>query len=125
MSNRWSRRAPDTGRPSDGPVRALGSLDPGVDDVGYWNRFEGWVLAAAGPELARRRLIADVTVGHVLTSWARTLVPTALVAAALAGLLLMSDSRAPAPLPLSVEEMLVADLGEEPIPAVAFVAESF
>ena len=113
----------------------LRALDPGADDPTYWFRFRSWVVESAGPELARRRLIADVTVGDVLQSWSRTLVPTALLAAAVAGLALLRGPVAPVEVsPLGVEELLVSELGDDPIPAalapqmgsgVSFVSDRF
>lgn len=112
-------------------------LDPASADPNYWMRFRTWVLEAAAPELARRRLMSEVTVGDVMTSWARTVVPTAVLAAAVAAFLLLRAPAAPAPAPvaLGVEELLLA--GEEgvTIPSaleesereamVAFAGESF
>lgn len=97
---------------------ALASWDPGASDPGYWMRFQAGVLAMAGPELARRRLMADLTVGDVLAGWARALVPTAAVAAAVALLVLIRPSeRAPdLTTAATLEEILVADMGRETIP---------
>ena len=91
MMNRFD---PGTG-PSDEMGRdielaeALGALSPEALDPNYWFRFKGWVLTEAGPELARRRLMAELTVVDVLTSWSRAIVPTALVAALMAGVVLL------------------------------------
>ena len=95
----------------------LRALDPATEDPSYWLRFRSWVVESAAPELARRRLLADVTVGDVLQSWSRTLVPTALLAAAVAGLALLRGPVAPEVNPLVVEELLVSELGDDPIPA--------
>lgn len=112
----------------------LRTLDPGSEDPNYWLRFRSWVMESAGPELSRRRLLADVTVGDVLQSWSRTLVPTALLAAAVAGLALLRGPVAPEINPLGVEELLVSELGDDPIPAalapqvgsaVTFVVDQF
>lgn len=112
----------------------LRSLDPGTEDPNYWLRFRSWVMETAAPELARRRLVADVTVGDVLQSWSRTLVPTALLAAAVAGLALLRGPVVPEASPMAVEELLVSELGDDPIPAalaprvgsaVTFVADHF
>ena len=113
-------------------AEALSVLDPATDDPNYWLRFRSWVVHAAGPELARRRLMAELTVGDVMTSWARTLVPTAVVAAALAGLLLVRG--APTPAPIGVEELLTSEVEGQTIPTltapvpnarVVFASEAF
>ncbi|HKJ01203.1 MAG TPA: hypothetical protein VJ997_02075 [Longimicrobiales bacterium] len=112
-------------------------LDPASDDPNYWLRFQSWVLRNAAPELARRRIMADLTVGDVLTAWSRTLVPAAVLAAALAGLLLMRDAATahPAPVAVGVEELLIDGIEDETIPvaldndesatAVAFAGDRF
>ena len=94
----------------------LHNLDPAVDDPTYWTRFRGWVVSSAHLELARRRLVADLTVGDVVSSWARTLVPTAALAAALAGMLMVRSGASPAPGPLALEEQLVAEIPGETVP---------
>ena len=63
----------------------LTTLDPERMDPGYWHRFHRWVLNSAGAELVRRRRGADASVSEVMFSWWRTLVPTAVVVAILAG----------------------------------------
>ena len=113
-------------------ARALAVLDHARGDPNYWLRFRGLVLTGASFELARRRMMAQLTVGDVVGSWARTLVPTALLAAVLAGVVLW---RAGAPLPVSVEELLVSEIRGETIrvmasparaaEAVTFAAEAF
>lgn len=131
MSERWSSMDRSGSDGSAEPLVALRALDPATDDPNYWLRFQTWVVDAAGPELARRRLMARVTVGDVMSSWARALVPAALAAAAAAGILLVREPATPPPAPLSVEELLVAGLDEgEPIPtmeasAVMFASEAF
>lgn len=89
---------------------ALRAFDPGAHDPGYWTRFGSAVVSGAGPELARRRRLAEMTISEVLVGWARTLVPTALVAAAFAGMLLMKGAPVQPPSFLSVEELLMSDL---------------
>jgi len=126
---------------SDGPGRdmalaeALGTLDPASRDPNYWFRFRGWVMTGASRELARRRLMAELTVGDVLTSWARAVVPAAVLAAALAGVFLMRGGVAPEEHPIGVEELLVLDIPSETVPVllspdaatgvVAFASEIF
>lgn len=108
---------------------ALSSLDPVSRDPNYWLRFRWWVVSAAAAELARRRRQASLTVGDVLESWARALVPTAALVAALAGLLLM---RSQAPVewpPISVEDLMLSEVEGNAIPidvaALTFTAEIF
>lgn len=125
----------DDGFGQDPEIAALlRTLDPESVDPNYWLRFRSWVVETAAPELARRRLISDVTVGDVLRSWSRTLVPTALLAAAVAGLALLRGPVMPEANPLLIEELLVSELGDDPIPAalspqvggaVSFVSDRF
>ena len=75
----------------------LAALDPDRADPGYWYRFHRWVVAAAAPELARRRRAAGATVGDVILSWRRTLVPAALVTVLLAATMLLRGRPGPAP----------------------------
>jgi hypothetical protein len=115
---------------------ALQFVDPATDDANYWLRFRAWVMKSAATELARRRLVAELTMGDVVTSWARAVVPTALAAAVVAGLVLLRGAEVVGPpVPVGVEELLVVDLEEEAIPSalaadeatafVAFAAERF
>ena len=115
-------------------AQALGLLDPARQDPNYWFRFRSWVLSSAGAELARRRLMHELTVADVMSSWARAVVSTAALAAALAGLLLVRGADAPALQPVGVEELLVSEVEGETIPtllapttngAVAFASEIF
>ena len=115
-------------------AQALGLLEPAQRDPSYWLRFRSWVLSNAAAELARRRLMHELTVADVMTSWARAVVPTAVLAAALAGLLLVRAADVPSPQPVSVEELLVSEVEGETIPAalapetngaVAFASEIF
>ena len=98
---------------------ALRSFDPGLNDPGYWSRFGNVVLAGAAQELSRRKDLASMTVSEVLVGWARTLVPTALVAAAVAGLVLMKSTAPTGPAPLGIEEMLVSELEGLTIPQIS------
>jgi hypothetical protein len=88
----------------------LRTFDPALHDPGYWTRFGNTVLASAARELGRRRRLVPMTVTEVLMGWGRTLVPTALVAAALAGLVLVNGGNGTEPAPLGIEEMLVSEL---------------
>ena len=115
-------------------AQALGLLDPAQQDPSYWVRFRSWVVSNAGAELARRRLIRELTVADVMNSWARAVVSTAALVAALAGLLLVRGAGAPALQLVGVEELLVSEVEGETIPTllapetngmVAFAAEIF
>ncbi|MGD8320758.1 MAG: hypothetical protein PVJ02_09895 [Gemmatimonadota bacterium] len=92
-------------------------VDPAARDPHYWLRFQNKVLKSASGELARRRLMADLTVGEVLSSWARAVVPTAILAAVVAAMVLLHGQPVTAPMPTSVEDLLVAGLGDQTIPA--------
>ena len=105
-------------------AEALSVLDPARGDPNYWLRFRSWVLGAAARELSRRRLMAQLTVGDVVQSWARTVVPTALVTALLAGVLLLRESALSAPLPISIEEVLVSEIEGETIPMMLEAEEA-
>jgi hypothetical protein len=59
--------------------------------------------------------MAQLTVGDVMQAWARTVVPTAMATALLAGLLLIRASSLGAPLPLGVEDLLVSEIEGETI----------
>jgi len=105
-------------------AEALSVLDPAQGDPNYWLRFRSWVMGAAAKELSRRRLMAQLTVGDVVQSWARAVVPTALVAALLAGVLLLRESTLSSPLPISVEELLVSEIEGETIPMMLEAEEA-
>ena len=130
---RWmgngSRNGPEpAGDPQLSSV--LATLDPGAHDSAYWIRFRSSVVAGAAGELARRRR-SEATVGDLVLSWSRALVPAAMLAAAAAAFLLFK----PAPqslVPLSVEELLsegIAGALEEQSPDVevdiSFTSEVF
>jgi hypothetical protein len=108
---------------------ALASLDPASRDPNYWLRFRWWVMSAAGPELARRRREGLLTIGEVVESWARALVPTAALVAALAGLLLLRSEAAVDWPPIGVEEVLLSEVEGNTIPidvaSLTFAAEIF
>ncbi len=94
----------------------LDVLDPGTEDPGYWDRFHGAVMARAEDELARRRAGGRLTVTEVVFGWRRALVPVALMAAALSGLLLARDRTGEEPPSLAIEEALTGDMDGPPIP---------
>lgn len=116
-------------------AEALASLDPAAHDSNYWLRFRSWVMRSAAPELAHRRLMAQLTIGDVVQSWARTLVPTAVLTAVVAGLMLVHGGTLAASRPISVEEMLMRGIDRETLPTgatvdpspdvVTFASESF
>ena len=115
-------------------AQALGLLDPAQQDPSYWVRFRSWVVSNAGAELARRRLMHELTVADVMSSWARAVVSTAALVAALAGLMLVRGAGPPALQLVGVEELLVSEVEGETIPTllapetngtVAFAAEIF
>jgi hypothetical protein len=79
--------------------------------------------------------MAQLTIGDVVQSWARTLVPTAVLTAVVAGLMLVHGGTLAAPRPISVEEMLMRGIDREALPTAAtadpspdvvtFASESF
>lgn len=106
---------------TDEPVRdtelaeALDCLDPANVDPNYWFRFHGRVMAGAGTELARRRMMSGLTVGDVLASWSRTLVPTAMLAAAVATLILIRTGSGSLERPATADGLLAS---EEVVPVM-------
>lgn len=104
-------------------ARALAVLDPAKSDPNYWLQFRKWVVDSAGPELARRRLMAQVTMADVFSSWARTLLPTAALAAAVAGIMLLRAPSTEVAQVVSVEELLLLDVEGESIPATLEIDE--
>ncbi len=100
----------------DGPTGEgddLAVLDPGLDDPGYWSRFLSHVMTRAADELARRRLAAEVGIADTLQSWSLTVIRAAVIAAAIAGVLLLRDRPATA---LGVEEALTVELEDRTLP---------
>lgn len=96
-------------------------LDPSVRDPGYWPRFQETVVRRAAAELARRRALVELSVSELVTSWARTVVPTALLAAAAAGLLLAqpgSMTPGETQAPLTIEEALADGIEGESGPSL-------
>ena len=88
----------------------LGSLDPGSEDPGFWLRFHNRVMADARAELAHRRMMGGVSVADVVFAWRKALVPMALLAAALAGILILGHEPAPSIRVVALEEVLTEDL---------------
>lgn len=97
---------------------ALESLDPASLDPNYWFRFHGRVMAGAESELARRRMLANLTVVDLMASWSRTVVPTAMLAAALAAFVLVRSGAGPFHQVVGVEEFLLTDIPSESVPAM-------
>lgn len=129
--------SPERGEPvMDERVReALATLDPATGDPNYWMRFRSTVVSDASFELARRRQSARETIGGVLNAWSRTLMPTALVAAAAAAMLLVQSPQDVVTAPAGVEELLVSEIPTETVPVllspdaaqgvVAFASDEF
>jgi hypothetical protein len=109
---------------------ALSALDPATRDPNYWLRFQWWVMSGAAAELSRRRRAVRLTVGDVLESWSRALVPTAALVAALAAMLLLRDEPPAAEFrPVVFEQLLVSEVEGNAVPmdvaAMTFAAEIF
>ena len=101
-------------------TEALRSLDPATDDPHYWLRFQSWVMAEAAPELARRRMIMELTVEDVLVSWSRAVLPVAM-AAAVAAIAFIRSPQAEVPVvatAVGVEELLVVEVPQETQPVL-------
>ena len=132
--NDINRKSGELGRDLE-LASALEALDPARQDPNYWMRFREWVVTNSAAELARRRLMAELTMSDVMSSWARTLVPTAALAAALAGLMLFRTQPVEIAHEVSLEEMLTSEVDGETIPvtlgaddsesAVTFASEIF
>ena len=88
----------------------LESLDPGSRDPGFWLRFHNRVMNHARSELSRRRMVAELSVVDVVFAWRRALVPMALLAAALAGILVVSHEPRPPVQLVALEEVLTEGL---------------
>jgi hypothetical protein len=95
----------------------LEALDPGAREPGFWIRFHGRVMDAAGDELARRRMVGDLSVAGVVFHWRKRLVPLTLLAATVAGIFVMRhEEPVSAVAPVALEEVLTEDLTGDPIP---------
>ena len=93
-------------------------LDPGSRDPGFWLRFHRRVMREAEVELARRTMAGDPSVADVLFAWRRALVPLALLAAAMAGVLILGHEPQPPVQLVALEEVLAEDLNLLPIRSV-------
>lgn len=107
------------------PKPPLELLDPGYEDPGYWRMFQWCVMEAARPHLARRRR-AHVTVGSVMVSWSRMILPATVAVAGVALLLLFGGSSlSEVENIVGVEEVLgVPADGETPLPSFLHSDES-
>jgi hypothetical protein len=104
------------------PRLDLTLLDPGERDPDYWDRFQRAVVQKAMPALARRGKRVRLTVGGVLTSWSRLIVPGAVAAAAVAGIFFLpqaaDEDATPASVPLSAPVAAQpAYMDPDPMPA--------
>lgn len=100
------------------PRVPLALLDPGHGDPGYWWRFQRAVMDAAEPVLASRRS-ARVTVGSVMVSWSRMILPATAAAAVVAILFVLGEGPGAPMEPLvSVADVLEFPTdGEDPLPS--------
>ena len=115
MSNRAGSRGDRNEIDSCGISLEL--LDPGHSDPGHWARFQARVMALAGPELARRRVAPQPTVGDVLASWWRLLVPASVAAAAVMASVLVTPETTPGA-DIAIDEALLSGFDDDPLPAV-------
>ena len=99
-------------------AQALRALDPSAEDPGYWFRFYGRVMSSIRRELARRRMLADLSMSDVVAGWARTVVPTALMVAAMAVFVLLRPAQTVGPPLVGVEELLTSGPDGVAVPAV-------
>ena len=98
-------------------------LDPDRSDPGYWYRLPRWILTAAAPELARRRRAVGATVGDVMLSWWRALMPAALAMALLAALMLFRECRGSTPVAyVDMSEALVEGVEIPDMPSFEIAA---
>ena len=117
---RKGRFGPRGGDGAPGQDHHLAILDPGLDDPGYWFRFQSLVMARVDDELSRRRLAADVGVSDFLESWSRTVIHAAAIAAAIAGVLLLRGRPA---LEWDIEEALTVELQDRTLPQSMYRSE--
>jgi len=97
----------------------LGPLDPGSTDPGFWMRFHSAVMSRAREELARRRMTRELSIPEVVFQWRNRLVPLALLAATLAGILMLGQEEpGPASYPVALEEALMEGVEGDPIPTI-------
>ena len=102
-------------------TEALAALDPASADPDYWLRFRTWVVTEAAAELARRRMMFEVTIEDMLASWSRAVLPVAMAAAVAAIALIRSPSVDEPPVAVAavgVEELLVIEVPEQTKPVL-------
>jgi len=88
----------------------LDALDPGSRDAGFWLRFHSRVMDSAQAELARRRMVGELGIVDVVFAWRKALVPMALLAAVMAGILMMGPESETSIRIVALEEVLTEDL---------------
>lgn len=97
----------------------LDALDPGFRDPGYWIRTHERVMSRARAELVRRQLAGDWTITEVVFQWRKTLVPLTLLAATLAGILVLGQEEPTDSFsPMALEEVILEGVEGDPIPTV-------
>jgi hypothetical protein len=97
---------------------SLEPLDPASGDPGFWLRFHSRVMGDAQAELARRRMTGDISVVDVVFAWRRALVPMALMAAAMAGILILGHQPPLEVQVVALEEVFNQDFNVRPMTAV-------
>jgi anti-sigma factor RsiW len=95
----------------------LESLDPASKDPGFWLRFHGRVMGDAESELARRRMMGEISVADVVFAWRRALVPMVLLAAAMAGILILGHEPPQEVQVVALEEVFSQDFEVRPMTA--------
>jgi hypothetical protein len=90
----------------DEPPVVLRALDPETQTPGFWDRNHGHIMEQAAGRLAARRARA-VSMGDVLMSWSRLLIPSVAMAAGVLAFSLLSSVSGDDPAQLfGVEDML-------------------
>lgn len=100
------------------PRVPMEALDPERGEPGYWDRFQARVMEAVRPALAERRRASE-TVGAVMLSWSRLVLPLAAAAAVVAVLAVPGEPASESPLPVAgIEELIRTPVdGEDPLPS--------
>lgn len=80
----------DSQHSNDPPV-VLRAIDPATVDPDFWNRNHQRIMERAASRLADRRA-RNESVGDVLMSWSRLLVPSAAMAAGVLGFFLLGHA---------------------------------
>ena len=94
---------------------SLEPLDPASGDPGFWLRFHSRVMGDAQAELARRRMTGEIGVVDVVFAWRRALVPMALLAAAMAGILILGHQPSEEVQVVALEEVFNQDFNVRPM----------